>query len=90
MCFSGKTLRRLPADLQAAIRKAGREAGAYGQEVESTEDATILEDLAKEGRLRIHVFTERDALLKLVEPVKTAYAREIKAEKVLARINALE
>ena len=90
LCFSGKTLRRLPADLQAAIRKAGREAGAFGREVESSEDASILENLAKEGRLRIHAFTERDAILKLVEPVKTAYAREIKAEKVLARINALE
>ena len=90
LCFSGKTLRRLPPDLQAAIRKAGREAGAFGREVESTEDASILNNLAKEGRLRIHAFTERDAILKLVEPVKTAYAREIKAEKVLARINALE
>lgn len=90
LCFSGKTLRRLPADLQAAILKAGREAGAFGREVESTEDAAILEKLAKEGRLRVHEFTDREAILKLAEPVKTAYAREINAEKVFARINALE
>ena len=90
LCFSGKTLRRLPADLQAAILKAGREAGAFGREIESTEDAAILEKLAKEGRLRVHEFTDREAILKLAEPVKTAYAREINAEKVFARINALE
>ena len=90
LCFSGKTLRRLPADLQAAILKAGREAGAFGREVESTEDAAILEKLANEGRLRVHEFTDREAILKLAEPVKTAYAREINAEKVFARINALE
>ena len=29
LCFSGKTFAKLPADLQAAIIKAGKEAGAY-------------------------------------------------------------
>ena len=38
LCFSGKTFKRLPADLQAAIVKAGKEAGAYGRQIESTED----------------------------------------------------
>ncbi|MEE3370823.1 MAG: TRAP transporter substrate-binding protein [Planctomycetota bacterium] len=90
LCFSGKTFRRLPPDLQAAVLRAGREAGAFGREVESTEDAAILEKLANAGRLRLHEFTEREAILKLAEPVKAAYASEIKAEKVLARINALE
>ena len=90
LCFSAKTFRRLPSDLQAAVLRAGREAGAFGRELESTEDAAILEKLASEGRLRVHKFTDREAILKLAEPVKAAYAREIKAEKVLARINALE
>lgn len=90
LCFSAKTLRRLPSDLQAAVLRAGREAGAFGRELESTEDAAILEKLASEGRLRVHKFRDREAILKLAEPVKAAYAREIKAEKVLARINALE
>jgi hypothetical protein len=40
--------------------------------------------------VRTHRFTQRDELLRLAEPVKAAYARKIKAEKVLARINALE
>ena len=38
ICFSGKTFKTLPADLQAAILKAGKEAGAYGRQIESSED----------------------------------------------------
>jgi TRAP-type transport system periplasmic protein len=89
LCFSGKVFRRLPPDLQAAIVKAGREAGAFGRHLESTEDAAILAQLEQDSKLRAHEFTQRDELLKLAEPVKAAYAREIKAENILARINAL-
>src|SRR4051794_1508996 len=39
ICFSGKTFRKLPADVQQAVIKAGKEAGAYGRQVESSEDA---------------------------------------------------
>jgi hypothetical protein len=49
-----------------------------------------LERLQKEGKLRTHVFTERAKLLELAEPVKQAYAKEIEADKVLARINAIK
>ena len=90
LCFSGKTFKRLPADLQAAILKAGKEAGAYGRQIESTEDQQRLDLLQKEGKLRTHVFTERAKLLELAEPVKQAYAKEIEADKVLARINAIK
>ena len=34
ICFSGKTFKRLPKDLQAAIVQAGKEAGAYGRQLE--------------------------------------------------------
>ncbi len=90
LCFSGKTFRRLPPDLQAAIERAGREAGAYGRQLESSEDAAILAELEKEDKLRTHEFKQRNELLKLAEPVKAAYAKEIKAEKILARINGLQ
>jgi tripartite ATP-independent transporter DctP family solute receptor len=89
LCFSGKTFQRLPEDLQAVIVKAGREAGVFGRQLESTEDAAILSQLEKDKKLRTHEFTQRAELLKLAEPVKVEYAREIKAEKILARINAL-
>jgi tripartite ATP-independent transporter DctP family solute receptor len=90
LCFSGKTFRKLPKDLQAAILKAGKEAGAYGRKIESTEDADRLARLEKEGKLRTHRFTERAKLLELAEPVKQAYAKEIEADKVLARVNAVK
>src|SRR5678816_4738878 len=38
ICFSGKTFKNLPPDLQAAVIRAGKEAGAYGRKVESGED----------------------------------------------------
>ena len=90
VCFSGKTLRRLPKDLQDAIVKAGREAGAYGRNLESGEDQARLQRLEKEGKLKTYVFTDRDQLLKLAEPIKQMYAKEVGAEDVLARINAIK
>ncbi|MFT7640622.1 MAG: tripartite ATP-independent transporter DctP family solute receptor [Pirellulaceae bacterium] len=89
LCFNGKSLRQLPADLQAAIKKAGREAGAYGRQLESNQDAEILAGMEKENKATTHRFTQREELLRLAEPVKAAYAKEINAEAVLARINAL-
>ena len=90
LCFSGKTFRKLPKALQDAIVRAGREAGAHGRKIESTEDAQRLERLRKDGKLRTHVFTERAKLLELAGPVKEAYAREIGAERVLTRVNAVK
>jgi tripartite ATP-independent transporter DctP family solute receptor len=90
VCFSGKTFRRLPKELQAAIVKAGKEAGAFGRNLESSEDQARLQRLEKEGKLKTYVFKDRDQLLKLAEPVKNDYAREVGAEDVLARINAIK
>lgn len=90
LCFSAATFDRLPADLQSAIIKAGREAGAFGRELESAQDAEILARMEEEGLLRTHAFTQREQLLRLAEPVKQAFAREIGGEQILKDINALE
>ena len=90
LCFSGKTFRRLPAALQSAIERAGREAGVHGRNLESTEDAQILAQMEAEGKLRLHEFTQRAELLRLAEPAKTEYAAEIDASDILARINAVK
>jgi tripartite ATP-independent transporter DctP family solute receptor len=90
VCFSGKTFRRLPKDLQDAIVRAGREAGAYGRNLESSEDQARLQRMEKEGKLKTYVFADRDQLLKLAEPIKQMYAKEVGAEDVLARINAIK
>jgi TRAP-type transport system periplasmic protein len=88
LCFSGKTFKKLPADLQAAIVKAGKEAGAYGRQIEAGEDAAKLDTLEKAGRLKRVKFADRDAMKKLVDPVIIAYAKEVDADKILERINA--
>lgn len=87
--FSGKTFRTLPADLQAAIVRAGKEAGAYGRQLESKEDAAKLDALEKAGKLKRIPFADREALAKKVEPVLDAYAKDVGAEAILARIKAL-
>ena len=90
ICFSGKTFRKLPPDLQAAILKAGKEAGKYGRDVESSGDSALLMKLEKEGKLKTFVFTERPKLLELAEPVKQAYAKEIDATAILNKVNAIK
>jgi TRAP-type C4-dicarboxylate transport system substrate-binding protein len=90
LCFSGKTFKALPADLQAAILKAGKEAGAYGRQLESREDAAKLEAMEKGGKLKRIVFADRMAMKKMVEPVIEAYARDIGVDQILVRINAIK
>jgi tripartite ATP-independent transporter DctP family solute receptor len=66
ICFSGKTYAKLPPELQAAVVKAGKEAGAYGRQIESG-----------------------DAMKKLADPVMEAYAKEVGAEAIYAKIKAI-
>lgn len=89
VCFSARTFRSLDKNLQDAIIKAGAEAGDFGRELESSEDALKLDALEKAGRLKRIAFEERDAMKKLVDPVMAAYAKEIGAEDVYAKINAV-
>ncbi|WP_309139544.1 TRAP transporter substrate-binding protein [Siccirubricoccus sp. G192] len=89
LCFSSASFARLPNDLQAAIRRAGKEAGAFGRQIESSEDEAKLEVLEKAGKLHRVEFTERPQMKRLVDPIMQAYAKEIGAEAILGRINAL-
>lgn len=86
IAFSNKTFERLPEKLQQCILEAGREAGRYGRELESSQDAEKLAAMEKAGLLQVHEFTERDKLLELAEPVKRAYAEELGALDVLEAI----
>ena len=90
LCFSGKTFKRLDKQLQAAVLKAGKEAGAYGRKIESSEDEAKLVKMEKEGKLKRVPFAGRDQMKKLVDPVMAAYAKEIGAEQILAKINAIK
>jgi tripartite ATP-independent transporter DctP family solute receptor len=90
ICFSGKTFKTLPPELQAAVVKAGKEAGAYGRKLESTEDSQKLDALEKAGKLKRVPFKDRAEMNKLVEPVMAAYAKEIGAEDIYAKIAAIK
>jgi TRAP-type C4-dicarboxylate transport system substrate-binding protein len=89
ICFSGKSFKKLPADLQAAVVKAGKEAGAVGRKLESSEDTAKLDVLEKAGKLKRVAFSDRAEMKKLVDPVMTAYAKEIGADKIFGEINAI-
>ncbi len=90
ICFSGKTFKSLPPDLQAAVIKAGKEAGAYGREIESSEDSAKLEALEKAGKLKRIPFKDRAQMEKLVEPVMASYAKEIGVDDLYQKINAMK
>ncbi len=90
LCFSGKTFKGLDKNMQAAVLRAGKEAGAYGRQVESGEDSAKLDAMEKSGKLKRIAFTERPQMKKLVDPVIEAYAKEIGADQILAKINAIK
>ncbi|MCV2402291.1 TRAP transporter substrate-binding protein [Marinomonas sp. C2222] len=88
LVFSGKTFRKLPADLQAAIMKAGKEAGAYGRELESREDGIKLQQMADAGQIKVAEFANREKLLDMVKPVQDKFAASINATELLSAIRS--
>jgi len=90
ICFSAKTFQKLDKKLQAAIIRAGKEAGAYGRRLESGEDEAKLVALEKAGKLKRVKFTDHAQMKKLVDPVMAEYAKEIGADRIYARINAIK
>lgn len=90
LLFSGKTFRRLPGDLQQAVLRAGREAAAYERHLEMTVDDSLMQVLADAGRVRLHTFEERDALLAIADSVRALFMHEIGADQIHEAIQALE
>jgi TRAP-type transport system periplasmic protein len=90
ICFSGKTFKKLSPELQAAIIKAGKEAGGYGRQIESSEDSAKLDALEKAGKLKRIAFTDRAEMKRLVDPVMAAYAKEIGADAIFSQINSIK
>jgi len=74
ICFSAKTFKALPPDLQEAILKAGAEAAAYGREIEQAEDAARLEALDGEGKLKRTSIGDRAAMKALADAAIETYA----------------
>jgi TRAP-type C4-dicarboxylate transport system substrate-binding protein len=89
ICFSAKTFKKLPPDLQAAILKAGKDAGIYGRQLESSQDSAKLDAMEKSGKLKRIPFADRAAMKKLADPVMADYAKEIGAEAIYNKINSM-
>src|SRR6184192_2640346 len=89
LCFSGKTFKKLSPELQQAVLRAGKEAGAYGRQIESSQDAAKLEAMEKAGKLKRIAFTDRAAMKKAVDPVMAEYAKEIGADAIYNKINSM-
>ena len=87
--MSGKSFRKLPEDLQQIVLQAGKEAGEYGRQLESTEDAQKLEEMKSAGQIEVHEFADREKLLELVTPVQDAYAEELGAQELLEAIRSM-
>ena len=90
LCFSAKTFNKLDKGMQAAILRAGKEAGAFGRKAESGEDEQKLIALEKAGKLKRVAFSDGAQMKKLVDPVMAEYAKEIGADQIYAKINAIK
>ena len=90
LAFSNKTFQRLPADLQAAITQAGKDAGLYGRVTEITEGSSIMAKMEKEGKLKTVFFSERAALIKAAGPVLKDYFTESGAADIYDKIMAVK
>jgi tripartite ATP-independent transporter DctP family solute receptor len=87
--MSGKTFRKLPADLQAAVIKAGSEAGAFGRELESREDGLKLQEMVDAGQVKVQDFEGREKLREMVIPLQDAFAAEIEATDLLNAVRGM-
>jgi tripartite ATP-independent transporter DctP family solute receptor len=90
LCFSTKTFNKLDPQLKAAVLRAGKEAGKYGRDIESSEDEQKLVAMEKAGKLKRVPFSDRAQMKKLTDPVMEAYAKEIGAEKLYQQISAIK
>jgi TRAP-type C4-dicarboxylate transport system substrate-binding protein len=90
LAFSNKTLRRLPEDLQAAIRQAGKDAGTFGRVVELTEGEQKMAKMEGEGKLKTVMFKERAKLISAARPVLEAYFKKLDAVDIYNAIQSVK
>ena len=90
LAFSGKTLRRLPQDLQAAILQAGKDAGTYGRVTELTEGSGIMAEMESQGKLKTINFTEREKLIAAATPVLKEYFKDLGQSALYNAIQAVQ
>ena len=90
LAFSGKSLRSLPKDLQAAILQAGKDAGTYGRVTELTEGSGIMAEMESQGKLKTINFTEREKLIAAATPVLIEYFKDLGQSALYNAIQAVQ
>ena len=90
LAFSGKTLRRLPEDLQSAIIQAGKDAGTFGRVIELSEGSGIMAEMEASGKLKTVMFTERQMLIDAAVPVLKEYFNDLGATDLYNAIQAVK
>lgn len=90
LAFSGKTLRRLPKDLQSAIIQAGKDAGTFGRVIELSEGQGIMDEMEQSGKLKTVPFTEREKLIAAATPVLKQYFKDVGAADLYDAIQAVK
>jgi len=90
LAFSGKTLRKLPEDLQSAIIQAGKDAGTYGRVTELTEGSGIMAEMEAQGKLKTVIFTERAKLIAAATPVLKEYFKSLNQSALYDAIQAVK
>ncbi len=86
--MSEKTFSTLPEALKVAVLEAGKEAGAFGRELESRQDGEKMQEMIDAGQVQVQEFEGREKLLEMVVPVQDAYAAELGATDLLEAIRA--
>lgn len=90
LCFANKTFSKLPANLQAAILQAGKDAGTFGRILESSEDSMKMNQMQSEGKLKTVIFTEREKLVAAAKPVLEEFFASVGASEVFTAIQAVK
>ena len=90
LAISGKSLRKLPEDLQVAIIQAGKDAGTYGRVTELTEGSGIMAEMQAQGKLKTVTFTERDKLIAAATPVLKEYFESLGQTALYDAIQAVK
>ncbi|MEP5762281.1 MAG: TRAP transporter substrate-binding protein [Litoreibacter sp.] len=86
LVMSESTFSGLSDELKAAVLKAGADAGTFGRNLESTQDAEKMQEMIDAGQVKVQEFAGREALLEMVIPVQDAYAAELGATDLLQAI----
>lgn len=76
--MSEKTFKKFSPTVQAAILKAGKEAGAYGSQLELDQSTVVREKLIAEGLASFHEFSDADKeeFVKRATPALLEYVEE--------------